>query len=293
MAGVDGSGTDAAAVMWAAKAATLHHVPLHLVHAAEVTAVGALEDDPSMSTPAVMDVLRREGKAPPFAREAAARVKELYPDLVVEVVESSGAASGALLEFQDEALIIVVGSGQKGGIGQFLLGTTSLNIAMHARCPVAVVNQEVAITTDLADRVLVAVDGSRDSAAAAVVAFREASLRSVPVVCLSSWYLEVVDGFVVTEPDSPEWKVIEERQRERVEASIKVARSRYPDVEVQVEIMHGPSTKTLSEATGRTNLMVIGTRGRGGFAGKLLGSVSHKVLQAASCPVIVVKAPRD
>lgn len=293
VAGVDGTGTDASAVLWAAKAAGLHQVPLRLVHAAEVTAVGALEDDPSMSSPAVLEVLRREGKAPQFAQDAAAEVSGIYPDLTVEVVEASGAASGALLSFQDEAEMIVVGSGQKGGIGQFLLGTTSLNTAMHATCPVAVVNQEVKVTAAFADRVLVAVDGSRDSAAAAVVAFQEASLRSVPVVCLSSWYLEVVDGYVVTEPDSPEWKAIEDRQRERVEASVKVARSRYPDVEVQVEILHGPSTRTLSEATGRTNLMVIGTRGRGGFAGKLLGSVSHKVLQAAACPVIVVKAPRS
>ncbi|GAA1153291.1 universal stress protein [Ornithinicoccus hortensis] len=293
VAGVDGTGTDSAAVLWAAKAAALHQVPLRLVHSAEVTAVGALEDDPSMSSQAVMEVLRREGQAPPYARDAAATVQKIYPDLPVEVVEASGAASAALVGFQDEALMIVVGSGQKGGIGQFLLGTTSLNTAMHATCPVAVVNREVKVTEAFADRVLVAVDGSRDSAAAAVVAFREAALRSVPVVCLSTWYLEVVDGYVVTEPDSPEWQAIEERQRGRVEASIKVARSRYPDVEVQVEILHGPSTTTLAAATGRTNLMVIGTRGRGGFAGKLLGSVSHKVLEAAACPVIVVKAPRD
>lgn len=289
--GVDGTGTDASALAWAAKAADLHGVPLRVVHSNEVTVAGAVEDDPAMSGSAVMDMLREQG-APRFAEDAVAGVRERYPDLQVEFTEAIGAASGALLDHQDDALMIVVGSGQRGGIGGFLLGTTSLNTAMHARCPVAVVNHEVRVTPELADRVVVAVDGSRDSAAAAVVAFQEAALRQAPAVCLSSWYLEVVDGFVVTEPVSPEWKAIEDRQRQRIEAAIRTARRRFPDVEVQIEIVHGPSARVLTEATGKSDLMVMGTRGRGGFAGKLMGSVSHKVLQAAACPVIVVKAPK-
>lgn len=281
--GVAGMETDAAAFTWAAKAAHLHGVPLRVVHAQESTTGGARENDP--------DALREQGP-PPNTEKVVAEIGERYPDLDVQYTQATGAASRALLSHQDNALMIVVGSGQKGGRGHFLLGTTSLNTAMHARCPVAVVNHGVEVTPELADRVLVAVDGSRDSAAAAEVAFEEAALRQAPVVCVNSWYLEMVDGSVVTEPDSPEWKATEDRQRERVEAAIKGPRSRFPDVEVQLEIMRGPTTRVLTQATGRADLMVIGTRGHGAFAGKLMGSVSHEVLQAAVCPVIVVKATK-
>lgn len=70
------------------------------------------------------------------------------------------------------------------------------------------------------------------------------------------------------------------------------ARSRYPGVAVDIQIVHGPSSQVLAQWSGEADLLVMGSRGRGGFAGKLLGSVSHTVLQAARWPVVVVKAPR-
>lgn len=287
--GVDGSGTDGSALAWAAGTALAHGVPLHLVHATEALTVGAVEDDPGIGGPGVLDAVRRETDEPRVARAAEERVRREWPDLEVVVTETVGSASGALLEHQDDARMIVVGSGRKGMLGQLLLGTTSLNVAMHARCPVAVVPQGVRTDQPPRGRVLVAVDGSRDSAAAALVAWAEAAVRKATVVCVTAWYLEVVRGYVVTEPDSPEWQAIEERQRQRVEAATAAARAQHPDVPVEVEVAQGPSSRVLVERTGEADLLVMGSRGRGGFAGKLLGSVSHKVLQAARSPVIVVK----
>lgn len=290
LVGVDGSGTDVAAVRWAARAATLYGLPLRLLHSAEIPVYGALEDYPGALSGAVLDVLRKQEALEQPAAAAAQRLRQDYPDLELRVTETSGAASAALMEHQDSALLMVVGSGRRGRLGDLLLGTTSLNTAMHAACPVAVINRGIDVDALNHGVVVVGIDGSKGSAAAAWVAFRAAQARGARLVCLSTWYIEVVDGFVVTDPDSPEWQQIEQRQRDLVDRVIAPAREAFPDVQFEVEVVQSASTTVLQDRTNRVDLMVLGTRGRGGFAGKLLGSVSHKVLQAARCPVIVVKS---
>ncbi|MGB3184622.1 MAG: universal stress protein [Ornithinimicrobium sp.] len=287
--GVDGSGTDSAAREWAARAAELHQAPLLLVHAAEVFALGAIEDERPASAPGVLSTLRRRGSAPRIAEEGAARMLQDHPTLTVDVEDTVGTASNVLLAHQDTALVVVVGTGRKGTLEQVILGSTSLATAMYARCPVVVVSPDVS-TSDLTGLIVVAVDGSPDSEQAATVAFAEAAARSARVIALSSWYVEVVEGYVVTEPNSPEWKAIEERQRRRVVAALVGARAAYPDVEVEAVIERAPSTRVLIEYSARADLLVMGRRGRGGFVGKLLGSVTHRVLHDSRCPVAVVTA---
>ncbi|WP_231635335.1 universal stress protein [Luteipulveratus halotolerans] len=164
---------------------------------------------------------------------------------------------------------------------------------MHATCPVAVVNPGVDVEAELKGEIVVGVDGSRDSAAAAEIAFAAAAARGSHVTCLSSWYLEVADGVVVTDEDTPQRRAIDDRQRERVESAITAAREAHPDVAYDIEVVNGPSSKVLAARSEQADVLVLGTRGRGGFAGKLLGSVSQKVLQAAQCPVVVVKSKTD
>ena len=63
---------------------------------------------------------------------------------------------------------------------------------------------------------------------------------------------------------------------------------RYPDVALEVTVQRGAPAKVLVDASGDCDLLVTGSRGRGGFAALLLGSVSHKVLHHAQCSVAVV-----
>lgn len=287
--GVDGSGTDDAASDWAARTAEYRQVPLVLVHAAEVFSRGAIDDELTGVAPLALQVVREFGSAPPLAQQIAARMIQGYPALTIDVDDSFGTASSALLAHQDNALMIVVGTGRKSTLGQVMLGSTSLAVTMYARCPVVVVQPGVRLAEPVGVLV-VAVDGSCNSERAAVVAFAEAEARSATVIALSSWYVEVVDGYVVTEPESPEWKAIEGRQRRRVEAALGPARAAYPGVEFEVVIERGPSTRVLVEYSARADLLVMGRRGRGGFLGKLLGSVTHRVLHDSQCPVAVVPA---
>lgn len=291
--GVDGSGSDSAALVWAADTAQRYGVPLRIVHAVEALSMGSTAVEMATPTPEVTEALRSVGVSPGVADRAAERVRDRHRDLPVEVTEALGAASALLLAQQDEALILVVGRGRKGTIDQILMGTTSMATVMHARCPVAVIDPEVKNDAEPKGVVMVAVDGGRDSERACQTAFLAADRRGAKVVCLNVWYLEVVNGYVVTEPDSPEWQAIEARQTRRVEAVIAGSRQAYPDVPVEIEILHGPSSRTILEQTPEADVLVMGTRGRGGFVGKLLGSTTQKVLQAARCAVVVVRIAGD
>lgn len=291
--GVDGSGTDTAALEWAAASAAVHHSPLLVVYAAEMLSLGAVEDELGTTGRAAYSALREQGTPRTHGSEAAEQIRATHPDLVVEVEETYGPASQALLAHQDRARMIVVGSGRKGTLGQLLLGTTSLTTVMHARCPVAVVNPGAGEESAAPGTIVVAVDGSRDSARAADLAWAEAAARSARVVVVGTWYLEVVDGFVVTEPDSPEWQRIEARQHTRLSEATAAARAAHPDVPHDIDIVHGPSSKVLVERSADADLLVMGNRGRGGFVGKLIGSVTQKVLRGAQCPVLVVRWTED
>lgn len=286
--GVDVPGTSSGAVQWAAEAAALHQVPLKLVHAADdVTGLPGGEVSAEDST--TIDVLRENTSALSTLTEATESVQALYPDLEVVQVEVVGDAVEALLSLQEDSLL-VVGTGHRNALSELILGSTSLGVAMHATSPVVVVPPTAGESAAEHGVVAVAVDGSADSAVAARIACREAGLRGARVIAVNTWGLEVVDGYVVTESDAEQYAAIKERQTALVEHALTSARRDYPDVEIEVSVVHGQAVRTLIEQSESVDLLVLGSRGLGGFAGKLLGSISQRVLRGSKCPVIIAKA---
>lgn len=274
--GIEGSTYDEQLLSWSVAAAQRHQAPLVVVHSAEIS-------------PEVLLVLQARGEAPDVAERAVDRLASDHPGLSITAEAAVGSPAQALLDHQDQAGMIVVGMGRADGLQRLFLGSTTLPVVAHGRCPVAV------IPPGLADRptrgvVALAVDGSHDSSAAAETAFAEAALLGARLECVIVWSIEVVNGYVVTEPDSPEWLQIEADRRGRVEAAIADARAAFPDVEVTISVEHGSPGAVLADRTAEVDLLVMGSRGRGGFVGRLLGSVSQRVIQAAAGPVIVVTA---
>jgi nucleotide-binding universal stress UspA family protein len=136
--------------------------------------------------------------------------------------------------------------------------------------------------------VLLGVDGSPANDPAVGFAFEEAALRGVPLLALHAWSHPVSTGPGDMQPlvyDDVE--VSAEENRVLAEA-LAGWHDKYPDVTIHRELVHEGARTALIEATGRAQLAVVGTRGRGGFAGLLLGSVSQAVLHHAACPVAVV-----
>ncbi len=275
--GVDGSAGSDAALEWAVDEAGRRRLPLHLVHATNIDyLVAAAMLNPADSPPAVDDLVQ------------AARDKVLAgsPDLRVTAEASTGAAAHDLVHRSEGAECVVVGAEGKTAV-RGALGSVSLQVAMHARCPVVVVRRTEAGTAG--GPVVVGVDGSAISHEALGYAFEQASLRGVPLRVVYAWWIEFVDGVVVTTPGSPQWTAVEERQRVLLAETMAGWAETYPDVAAEVHVVHDRPIDAITAASEGACLAVVGARGRGGFRGLMLGSVSHGVLHRAHCPVAVVR----
>lgn len=285
--GVDVPETCSQAVRWAADAAARHGVPLRLVHATD-EAMGRPFGDADDTT---RELLVGASQAAPLLEQAVAAVRERHPELEIGQEAVVGDAVRSLLDRQDGSLL-VVGTGRRNALSEIVLGSTSLAVAMHATSPVVVVPPADQETAEPHGVVMVAVDGSSDSAVAARVACAEAAALGARVVAVNTWALEIVDGYVVTESDAAEYAAVQDRQTQLVEQVLAPARAAHPEVPVDIEVLNGPVARTLLERSASADLLVLGSRGRGGFAGKLLGSVSHRVLRGSHCAVLIAKADR-
>jgi nucleotide-binding universal stress UspA family protein len=287
VAGVDGSARDAAVLAEAAAEARRRGAPLHVLHALVLVAPAASFG----------------GWAYPFGvadaemARSATVLAGLADRLVVEDLGTTASrpvdnAGNALVRAGDEAAVVVVGVGDRSGVERMLLGSVSVTVAAHAACPVLAVPPHPSGSGGTG-RVVVAVDGSRESRAALEEALDTARSRGATLEVLTVWAVEVVDGYVVTEPDTPAWQHVEDRHRrvqERLLAAVTAGED--PGVEVVHHVVKGAVREVLEERSAEADLLVVGNRGRGGFAGKVLGSVTLGLLRSARCPLLVVHAPR-
>jgi nucleotide-binding universal stress UspA family protein len=147
--------------------------------------------------------------------------------------------------------------------------------------------------------IVVGVDGSKHSKEALRWAVRQATLVGGRVHAIMSWEWSTnpfslggpADGgtaAVGRELSSPE-----ETSRVRLIDVVTETVGESPPVPVHSRMVQGPPAKVLVEASGAADLLVVGTRGYGGFKGALLGSVSQQVTQHAHCTVVVVRHKSD
>lgn len=287
VAAVDGSHRDPAVIDWAAAEAAALEVPLHLVHAVDLgtplSAYGEL-----LTSPDIVDKVEQESVR--VATEARDRVLASRPELSVTTALPTGAPAGGLLNAADGARLLVVGSARKSRVERIVLGTTSLSVVAHSPCPVILVPENCATSGD--GRVVVGIDGSEHSLLAFEYALEAAAGRNRTVTTVTTWNVEVVDGVVVTEPGSSEWESVDARYRRMARSSIAELGAAHPDIEVTVEVHHGRAADTLVDVAHGADLLLVGSRGRGGFRGMLLGSVSQRVLGRATSPVGVLHKQR-
>lgn len=283
VAALDGSRRDDAVIDWASAEAVALSAPLHLVHAVDLgtplSAYGEL-----LTSPDIVDRIEQESTR--VVTEARARVESARPGLPVTTALPTGSPSGALLAAADGARVLVVGSARKNRAERVVLGTTSMSVVAHAPCPVVLVPENASTTGD--GRVVVGIDGSEHSKLAFRHALDAAAYRGKTVTTVTSWNVEVENGVVVTEPGTPEWESVDGRYRAMAERTIAADREAHPEITVTVEVHHGRAADTLVDIAEGADLLLVGSRGRGGFRGMLLGSVSQRVLALATCPVAIL-----
>ncbi|MFE9924202.1 universal stress protein [Streptomyces sp. NPDC005774] len=282
--GVDGSVSSLAAVGAAAEEARRRGAGLRVVHAFLW---------PAMHVPLGPSPLGPPGgglqtMVEKLVAEAVEHAKSVAPDVEVSHAVVTGEPLTVLEAQSLNAELVVVGSRGMGGFVGLLLGSTAVHLASHGQCPVLVVRETGAPDGP----VVVGVDGSPAGAKAIDFAFAEASLRGAELVALHSWTTwnapapppQDEEAPYASEPD--ELRAGEERLLSEALAGYQ---ERYPGVKVRHEVVHGGTREALIEASRTAQLLVVGARGRGGFTGLLLGSVSQAMLHHAHCPVAVVR----
>ncbi|MGZ4509753.1 MAG: universal stress protein [Mycobacterium sp.] len=283
--GIDDSPAARVAVQWAALEAEMRHVPLTLVHAVSP------EVSTWLKTPVPAGVMR-------WQQDHGRRLVDAALKLVEEASQHGGPtavhteifaapAVSTLIDLSKDAELVVTGAQGSGRWPGRLLGSVSSGLLRHAHCPVAIVHDrdpQVGQAQPGQAPVVVGIDGSSASESATAIAFDEASRRQVGLVALHAW----------SDLDLPEWPENDWAATQTMAEEVLAERlagwqERYPDVRVSRTVVQAQPARGLVEQSGHAQLVVVGSRGRGGFAGMLVGSVGETVAQMALVPVIVAR----
>ena len=282
--GVDGSPTSDLALGWAVEEATRRGLPLHIIHA---FSYGYPMTDAGMSY--AINGLRQ--LADGVRKEAVSRARRANPELVITWSQPACRPAPALLEASETADTAIAGArGMSAARGVFM-GSVSVQVAAHARCPVVIVHDTPA--PGAGSPVVVGVDGSEVSSSAIAYAFEQASSRGVGLTVVHAWWLDHVEDAAAAAIWTVDWQTFAVEEQALVAESLAGWQEKYPDVAVRRHSVRGLPVEALIRQSQSACLVVVGTRGRGGFGGLLLGSVSQGVMNRAKCPVAIVHGDKQ
>ncbi|MCC2334723.1 universal stress protein [Cellulomonas wangsupingiae] len=287
--GYDGSAEGVAAVRWAAREAARLDAPLQVVH---VWGLSGQLDLPPLGT---ASAYVRAG-AQEVADEGGTVALEAAPGLDVSVVLADGPPAQALVDRAAGATYLVVGRQGAGRLSGILMGSVALGTVQHAGCPVVVVprTQVEPLSTG---RVVVGVDGSSAALGAVVAAARHAVVTGDRLVVVTAWRSPVhgraLASWLREQPDVAPDDLARDAARRAQEPAVALLAEQFPGLEVEPVVEEGPAAHVLAQHAERADLLVVGTRGRGGIAGLVLGSVSQWLVARAACPVLVSRVGVD
>jgi nucleotide-binding universal stress UspA family protein len=275
--GVDGSRSALQAVRWAAREADRRRAPLRLVTTVGWVGPTRFEYPLTGAGRDPREILLHQ------ARTHLADAVEVAPGTMPEGEVVDGYPIPQLVAESRSAQLIAIGDRGLGGVVGLLVGSVAFGLGARGACPTVIVRGR----TDATDGpVVVGVDGSPVSEAALAFAFEQASMRRAPLVAVHVWWDLLLDP--VTLP-SLDWDGILLRERAQLAERTAGWQEKYPDVAVELFVARDHPAGVLVEHSRRAQLVVVGSHGRGGVSGLVLGSVSHAVLHRADCPVAIVR----
>jgi nucleotide-binding universal stress UspA family protein len=288
--GVDGSSSSNSAVRWAAQEATMRKAPLTLVHVVVTPAWGPtpwLLSDMPLPVPAEED--RALGEAGRKILDEAIKIAEdgTEDDANIEINSELffSVPVSTLVNLSNQAQMVAVGCRGQNALTRILLGSVSNGLLHHAHCPVAVIHDPAPSAPTRSNLpVVLGTDGSSASELATEIAFAEASRRGVDLVALHA-YRDADLPQVLNVQWSGDNPIPPQALADRLTSWLE----RYPDVTIHPRIVCDNPARHLLDESESAQLVVVGSRGRGGFTGMLLGSVSSAVAHAANVPVIVAR----
>ncbi|GIJ48116.1 universal stress protein [Virgisporangium aliadipatigenens] len=197
-----------------------------------------------------------------------------------------GSTVSMLSAVAQRAELLVVGDhGQRGFTGK-LLGATGLHLAVHARVPVAVVRGRADPDTG---PVVVGTDGSPGADVAIGTALEEANLLGCGLTVAHAYPVPAPPWNSEIEPLVYDPQRLRAAVRAVTEEQLAPWQEKFPDVPVEIVAAPEDAAGLLVRLSREARLVVVGSRGHGGFAGLLLGSVGQKLLHHADCPVLIAR----
>lgn len=284
MVGVDGSAPSLNALDWAAAHASKVGWRLHVVCAYALPTFAAASLDGGYAT--LDDAAIRDG-AQAVLDEALERVSASGVEATSAL--ETGDPAGVLVEASRNVCLAVVGTRGKGGFAERILGTVSSALPAHAHCPTVVVPYKDGVDLPIpVRRIVVGVDGSVSAKGALKRAIEEAALWDAELTAISGIPIGTGTGLLGWLPTSVDSETLLADCKAGLDVTVDRALGGRDDVTVRRHALDGTGAALLAEFSTAVDLVVVGTRGRGGFAGMLMGSTSQALLHHSACPVMVV-----
>jgi nucleotide-binding universal stress UspA family protein len=285
--GIDGSDGGRHALAWAVAEAARRGATLEAVHVwtppVAVAPLGAV------ALPGDEEAFEEAAHATIAALVAEVADQAATGGVTIEEVVVQGHATTVLLERAEAADLLVVGSRGHGAFLGLLLGSIAHQCLHHATGPVAVVPPTAEVPADGA--VVVGVDGSEESWAAARWATEEAGIRNGRLLVVHGWwtpYAVPPVGMAIAPDNSLEFEADAQRLLADMMDGI-VEQAAHKPGEVVLEAVEEVAAKAVIDRSEGAAMVVVGSRGRGGFKGLLLGSVSQQVVHHAHCATVVIR----
>ncbi|HYN65362.1 MAG TPA: universal stress protein [Ornithinibacter sp.] len=279
--GVDGSAFSMAAVTVAARVASARGFSLHVLHAfapdLPMLGFAQLSDGSEM----VSSHARR------LVADGVARAHAVDPGLTVTTGIRDGYASQALVDASRAAVLLVIGAMGHGVLSRASVGAVAMQVVTHARCPVLVVGHETTGGSPVGGRVVVGVDGSKPSLRALGVAFDEAARSGGSLDVLHAWEAHSASDPTLSTTSS--WSTYEANLERIVESALATRRAEHPQVKVDYEVVRSEPVSALVARTEGASLLVVGSRGSGGFAGLHVGSTALRLMGRSHCPLLMMR----
>lgn len=285
--GVDGSMESLTAAHWAAIEAEVRHLSLRVVLAVNEPLPGHSD---YVFPPPVIEAAREVNRS--RLDRAASFIRDLHPDLDVQTDLQVGDPRRALVAASRDTRLTVVGTRGRGRLAEVLVGSVTLHVTAHAHGPVAVVPPATDVAADRNRPILLGVDVGSSGAAAVAYAFEEAAARGTRLLAVV--VLDDTEPWLADEGRPPRPSDLD-RALTSLSGQLAPWADKYPGVRVEQVVRRGRPAPALLECLhrgpdrDRPGLIVVGSRGRGGLAGLLLGSTSQHLLARATVPVVVVR----
>lgn len=304
LVGVDGSDPSMHALDWAIAEAARLGWDLHIVCAYSMPSFTAASLDGGYA--ALDDTAVLEG-AKAVLEEAHQRAAA--SGVTATSAVTAGDPAGVLVDMSKEYRLVVVGTSSQGGFTGRLLGTVSSALPAHSYCPTVVVPflgadgqrvgpSSVVTQTGLSPvndrplmpirRIVVGVDGSPTAELALRAALAQADVWDCELVAVAGVPVGSSVGMLAWLPAAVDHEAVLADVAEGLAVIVDRVQAGFPGREVRRIVLDGTGAELLTEFSTASDLVVVGSRGRGGFAGLLLGSTSQAVLHHAKCPVMVV-----